>query len=207
MRRRLLLAGWILLLAIPLVLMLRNFARDVLLEALGRLLWVGRVLLESVAQEVWWFYFLVFALLVALRSLFKGGMRLRKAREAKMKQRGQIEILASWIQHAVLGDYFKRRLAQHLGQLTLEVLDYEEKISPVQLGQRLSEGNLDLPPEILALLQTELTPNASEPAGLLAGLRAGLQPGEQTSTPNVELERVVRFLEDRLEVQYDDHSR
>jgi hypothetical protein len=207
MRRRLLLAGWILLLAIPLMLMLRNFARDVLLEAVGRLLWAGRLLFESIAQEVWWIYFLLFALLVALKSLFKGGMRLRKAHEANMKQRGQIEIWASWIQHAALGDYFKRRLAQHLGQLALEVLDYEEQISPIQLEQRLSAGNLDLPPEILALLQTELTPDAAEPAGLFAGRKIGLRSSKQTAAPNADLEQVIRFLEDRLEVQYDDHSR
>lgn len=200
MRKRLLLAGLILLLAIPLMAVIRNFTREVLALMIARILWFGRVVFESTAQEVWWVYFLLAAAYVALRSLIRSKGHLRGRAEAKVEHRGQIEVLTRWIQHAVWGDYFKRRLAQYLGELTLEVLGHEEQVTPGQVERRLKEQSLGVPPEILALLQAELAVDFSEPTGLSSKLGQRLRPSAWTSPPNLDLERVVQFLENRLEV-------
>lgn len=213
-RRRLSLVGLVLLLAAPLVLILRDVARNVIVVQLLRILWIGRILFESIPQLPLWALFLVVAASIAVRSLIKGRQPLQKVTIVEADSSrvgdypGRIQVLARWIQRAAEGEYFRWGLVQYLEELILEVLAHHEGATLGQMRQRLRTGRLDAPPEIQAFLQTKQRPTFSRPASLLSWLRRRLQSSteelwSQTSPSAPDLESIVQFLEDQLEVQHD----
>jgi hypothetical protein len=123
--------------------------------------------------------------------------------------------------------------AEPLRRLVLEVVAFQERLSLKEVEQRLESEELDVPPAILAYLQHGPTPEPLYPVGLWGMLRQGwadfrraahgvlgilagrwahdLMSGliqtrlhTQSSPFDSELESVVQFLEDRLEIKHDD---
>ena len=120
-----------------------------------------------------------------------------------------------------------------LRRLVLEVVAFQERLSLTEVEQRLESGELDVPPAIHATLMTwraqsrraylQHGPNPEPlyPVGLWGMLKhrwadlgrwahdwisglAQTQSHAQPSPFDAELESVVQFLEDRLEIKYDD---
>jgi hypothetical protein len=203
MRKRLLPVGIVLLLAVPLVLVLRDLAREVIVVPLLHLLWVGDLYFQSIPQALFWALFSMVALIIAARSLVRDKKPARKKRQTETVGEGQVQVLTRWIRYAAQGGYSKWWLAQHLGELTCEVLAYRERITPGQMREQLRDGDLDAPPEVRAFLQAGLTLTFSRSVSLFSRLRRRLRSSVQTSAPDADLERVVQYLEDRLEAQYD----
>lgn len=201
MRKRLLLPiVLILLLTVPLALLLRDFARDVVLVELWRMFWGARILFESLPQLLIWGLLLVALLVIAIRSLVRRKGIRREEAEEEVESQGQVRVLAKWIQRALEGEYFRWSLAQRLGGLTWEVLAHRERITPDQVKQRLRAGMLDLPPVIQAYLQSAHSSSPAMSAGLLARIRDRFGSGAQSLSLDYSLEGVVRFLEEQLQV-------
>jgi hypothetical protein len=206
-RNRLLLVGLVMLLAAPLVLILRDVARDVVVVPLLRILWVGRILYDSIPQLPLWALFLVMAVLIALRSLIKSKEPRQQVMKVQADHPGQIRVLTRWIQRAAEGEYFRWGLTRHLEGLILEVLAHRERVTPEQVRQHLRTGRLEVPPEIGAFLQVRTTLTFSRPTSLLSWLRHRLRLSTGHSSFDPDLERIVQFLEDQLEVQHDHRNR
>ena len=200
MRRRLLLVGLVLLLAIPLTLALRNFARDVIVVPVLYILWFGHLIVQSIPQAILWVLLLVIALFISARSLIKSQSPTGEAREVQADRPGQVTAWARQIHRMTRGSYYEWSLAQHLGRLSLAVLAYRERLSREQIRQHLQAGKLDMSPEVQAYLQAGLSPFLSKPISLLSRLVRRLRPSVHTSPLDVDLEKVVRFLEKQLEV-------
>ncbi len=98
---------------------------------------------------------------------------------------------------------------------------FQERLSLKEAEQRLEAGELDVPPSIWAYLERGLTPEPSMPVSFwgMFGHRwndfsrrardwiSGLTQARSYTQPSPfddELESVVQFLEDRLEIKYDD---
>lgn len=198
MKNRLRLLGLILLLAAPLVFILRGFARDVIVVQILRVLWVWRIFFASIPQLPFWALFLVIMAFIAGSSLVRGKKPRRARRRVGMSHQGQVQTLARWIRHVDQGDYFQRRLAQHLGALMVETLAHRERISPRQMRQYLESSRPEVPPEIQACLQAGLRPVSSRYVGLFATLRRRWL-SDVPDLPS-DFDRVVQFLEDQLEI-------
>jgi hypothetical protein len=199
-RRRLLLVGLVLLLAIPLTLALRNFARDVIVVPVLYILWLGHLLVQSIPQGVLWALLLLIALVISARSLSKGRSPAGKVREAWADCPGQVAAWARQIHRMTRGSYYEWSLAQHLAKLSLAVLAYRERLTREQIKQHLQAGKLDMPPEIQAYVQAGLSPFLPNSPSLLSRLVHRLRQSVRTSPLAVDLEKVVRFLEKQLEV-------
>ncbi len=198
MRKRLLPLALILLLALPLVLLLRDFARDVLVVELFRFYWGARILFESLPQLPLWGLLLVTVVVIALRSLRRGKRREAPHPGREPEPAGQVRTLARWIERAAEGEYFRWSLAQHLGGLAWDVMAYREQTTLAVLKARLQAGRLDLPPVVEAYLRAQQTRHFAPTSGILGALRARLQPAPPASAPDPELARVVEFLQDQL---------
>lgn len=198
--RRLLFIGIILLLAIPLAVLLRDFVRDVFLVEVLRMFWGARMLYESLPQLPLWILLLVILVVIAVRSLGRRKRASQKRIEKKVENQGQVQVLARWIERTTKGEYFRWSLAQHLGGLTWEVMAHREHTTPAQLKQGMRSGRLDLPPVIQAYLQSARLPEHSIMTGLISRIRGRL--GIATSAPSFDpaLEKVVQFLEDQMEI-------
>ena len=193
--RRWLLLLLILLLALPLAGFFQGWVQEVLLIELARLYWSIRLLVESLPQVGLWGTFLAIVLLVAVGSLGWGWKLERKGPGKWAAPESQVQMLARWIQHADEGEYFHWSLSQHLNTLLCEVLAYREHITPAAVRRRLRSGQIELPPEVDAYLQTW---RPGRPARRRLRKRAFRANG-----PEPSLESVVQFLEDQMEVSHD----
>lgn len=202
MRRVVLALAALFLLAAPLFLLLRGFARDVVVVELLRFLWAARLVYDSLPQAAIWAAFLVFVLIMATRSLV-GRRELGPAQRPEEASRpGQVQRLAGLIRKANQGEYFQSSLAQHLAELTAEVMAYQERTTPELWRRRLKAGETDLPPRIGDYL-ADRKPRLLVPSGFLSWL----WPARPSPTLDPILEDVTRFLEEQLEVKHDDESR
>jgi hypothetical protein len=200
MRKRLLLVGLVLLLAVPLALALRTFAREVIVVPVLRILWLGYLFLQSIPQSFLWALLLVAALFISARSLIKSRMPTGEVRGEETDRPGQVTVWARRIRWMTHGGYFEWSLAQHLGRLFLAALAYREQLGRDQIRQYLQAGQLDMPPEIRAYLQAGLSPLPPATVGFLSRLLRRFRPGERPSPLNLDPEQVVRFLEEQSEV-------
>lgn len=205
MNRRWLLIALVLLLAAPLALMLQGFVRDVATIEFLRALWAGRILLESLPQMPLWGLFLVTLSLIAAKSLIKGKSSAREEPQTGPGDLGRVQSLAQEIERSGEGEYFKWRIARDLGELVMEVLAHRQRLDagPLAARQELEKQELDAPPEIQAFLRAGSKPAFSRPGNLLAWLRDSLPPKSDSVYPKLDLESVVKFLEDQLEVPND----
>jgi hypothetical protein len=169
---------------ILLALLLRDFVRgNVIIPFLKVLRF-----LDDLPQDLIWFFFIGIILFFAYKTLIKWKIPWSKSRRTQVKNQGQIEVLAELIRKANQGDYFRERLAQYLGDLTLNILAHRERLTPEIMKERLKSGTLDVPPEILVYLQ----------AGLIWD---SPHHRRREKTPQLDLDpkRIVQFLEHQLE--------
>jgi hypothetical protein len=190
----------VLVLAIPLGLILRDFAQDVLLVELLRVAWGLRILLESLPQLPIWLLFLFLSLLIAVRSLLGHPQPGPPQLDEAGRKGGGISRLARRIRRGADSGYYKWHLARHLRTMVLEALSYEHQLTPEEVGLRLDSGELDAPPEVLAYLHAGLTPDYSRSPSFLWKLGHRLASRLQITTIDPDLLRVVEFLEDRFEI-------
>ena len=202
MRRRLVLIGLVLLLAIPLALVLGGFARTAVVVPILYILWLGDLVLKSIPQVLFWALLLSIALLVSMRSLVKSQSARPPVHEVALDHPGQVEVWAKRIDAMTRGGYYEQLLAQHLGGLFLAALAYRERISRREVRQRLEAGELDVPSEIQAYLQAGLGWESPRPLGLFARLMRRLRSDAHTSPLDLDPERVVGFLERRLDIAH-----
>jgi hypothetical protein len=156
MRKQLLSLGIILITAIALAPLLRDFIREFVVVPLLYAFWIGQIIFDAIPQAAFWSCFLGVALLLAGASLLRPGKPRSQSREAGTIQRGRVETWANLIRQAPQEDYYQWRLAQPLRELILETLAYEARLSTKEMKQRLMDDQLDLPPEIRAYLQASL---------------------------------------------------
>ena len=199
-RRLLLLMAIILALTVPLALLFRDFVRDVFLVELLRMFWGARLLYESLPQLPLWVLLLVILVVIAVKSLVRRSGVAQKQIQPEAEPQGQVRVLARWIERASRGEYFRWSLAQHLGGPAWEIMAQREHTAPAQLKERMSAGNLDLPPVVEDYLQPDRLPRHSAVTGFVAAIRIRLGMAGLSPAPNPDLETVIEFLEDQMQV-------
>jgi hypothetical protein len=190
----------VLLLTVLLTFLLRDVARDWVAMPLARALWLGNLFLGAVPQIVFWALLLMIGFVVAVRSLMTRKKRSRSTDRMPEVYPGQLWTLLRWVQREPRSIYFRQRLARRLIRLAADLQAYRQKRVPGRFDRRLDD--LDLPPEIRTYLEAGMTLSPSDGLGPLSRFVRWLWPGRTTSSLDVDLERVVQFLEDQLEVYH-----
>lgn len=192
-RKQLLPLGVILISAMLLAPLIRDFIRDVLVVPLLYLVWIGRIVFNTIPQAGFWGCFLLLALLTAGASLLKRGSFSARIHQAKTVQPGRVEKWANLIGQAAQEEYYQWRLAQGLRELLVDTLAYETRLTPKQIKQRMRNAQLELPPEIQAYLLASL-----KSLSYLSAPRFPFGSSPKPASPlNLNPERVTQFLEDR----------
>jgi hypothetical protein len=200
MRKRLLLVGLILLLATPLVPVLKGLVRELITVPILRLIWISQLVFDSIPRLFIWAMFIAISALVAGASLIRLRQPLPEVHPIRLESSGQVRHLTRRIQHMGQDDYFKWSFSQHLRELILKVLAESERTTVEEIKRRVRTGQLAVPSEILAYLQVRRKPTYSRPAGIPKVLRNHLRSNERTLPHEADLARVVQFLEDQLDV-------
>ena len=217
----------IVFLVAALTLALRDWVRDAIVTPILFILWLGGLLIKSTPQWVFWAVFLAMALLILANSMGTGKRPDQNVGKAELgyPRRARVSFWAIQVHRQARGDSSPTSRAEPLRRLVLEVMAFQERLSLREVEQRLEFGELAVPPVILAYLQNRLAAELFTPSSfwgmlksrwadfrVLAGRRAhalisGLTQTRSAAQPSPfdgELESVVQFLEDRLEIKHDD---
>lgn len=205
------------LLAIALALALTDMVRNVLAGPITRFFYFLGLLVKSTPQALFWGLILLFLLIVAGKSM--QGQRkpesTRSTAPVRLPRRERVAFWAAQVNLALRGDHYSyTRLIEFLAGLALGLDVQEERITVVEIRQRLESGELVLPLEIENYLKARVNsgyvPRPSfqqRVTGRLARFWNALL-GKENQAPAAytgrltreELEKVIQYLEDRLEV-------
>ena len=198
MKRALLLAVVLLLLAAPLVVAFRDLGR-LLSTELMRLAWMVRLFLEGLPQLALWLGLLVLVLVSAVSSLF-GRPRPLSGQESALPAEapGQVWELSRWIRRATLGEYSRWTLHRYLEGLVWGAMAARQGASVGELKRRFRAGELTVDPEIAAFLEIAARRRFRPAAQPWAWLHRLMRREASTRAAVPRLERIVEFMEEQL---------
>lgn len=191
------------LLTILLVIVFQDVVREVVVEPLWDIIVIGKALLGYIPQGVFWTLFLLTALYLAAKSL-AGRRWPPRSRPTEAQHPGQVSVWGRRIHLVTRGDYSRWYFLQNLGKLIVGVLADRERLEAREIRRRLKAGELDVPPEVQACVQAELTADVSRRFSdivLRLWQRVKLRPRKVSF--DSDLERIIQFLEHQLEVPHD----
>jgi hypothetical protein len=204
-----------------LTLALIDLVRNVLAVPITQLFYFLGLLLKSTPQVIFWGMLLLFLLIVAGKSVEQVGKTAPAQFDAPLRspRRERIAVWANHIHQALRGDQYARsRLAEFLAGLVVELLAQDERVSITEIRKRLELGELDLPPEIVNYLKARFAIGTFSQPGFWQVIAArlahlweallGKTNLEASALPDrltrPELEKIILYLEDRLEVKHGD---
>jgi hypothetical protein len=197
MRERLAAIGLALLLAGLLALIISGTIGDVVVAPLLFLWWAAQVLYESIPQALLWGVFVAIAVLLVAKSFPWSTAPLPPVAPQTVAQ-GRVADWSRWLRDSSRDDHARWRLAQRLSQLAVATLAFREQCPPQEIGQRLDNGSLDIPPQLRAYLRAGSTPYTLKPK---QRRRFG-RPAQDTAPVEplaIDPQLVIDYLEDTLQ--------
>jgi hypothetical protein len=199
-RRRLILIGAAVLMAVPLLALATRWLANRLSAQVWYLVWRADLALDSVPQAVFWVLLVVIAVVLATVSLIQGRRPGPGQRESRRSGLRPVRELATLIERAVDGYYFKWILAQKLSSLLVEAVD-GPRLGPAGMRR---EWYLRDKPGVPAEIQAYVKAAIWEPfltRSNLASLWKRARSRQQPSTAfDLDLTAVIQFIEAQLEV-------
>lgn len=185
----------ILIATVALAILVRGFVETVIVEPILYLGWIVSLLLRGVPEALFWFLFVLLALIMATRSLQlrSSGRRRRRAKDTSVY--GPVGKRARLLHHASTQSYSRWRLAVELGTLAGELAWPGLRFDPARQRAWLSAAGSGIPPEIAAYFLAGLDPYRPVHS---PWYRRGLRP--EQSPLDLDPDVVVAFLEE-LETQ------
>jgi hypothetical protein len=197
MNDRLALAGFVLLLAGLLALIVTGAVREVIVIPLLALLWLLRLLYGSIPQAAIWFGFLAVAALLAWRSLATPRVALAAPRVAPSVP-APVASWAGMFERAAADRYARWLLAQRLGQFALELLASQEQGEARGVWHYLRDESRDIPPAVRAFLLAGTQMYRPPPPIWRRWWSWGARVETRADPLDLDLDAVVRFLDERL---------
>jgi hypothetical protein len=199
MKKILLWIGLILLFAGPLVIVLHDFARKVIVVPLMYIFWAGHHIFQSIPQSILWALFLVIAILISLKSLVKPRKTNDIVRDVEKENPGQVSL---WAERFHMKNEWT--ISRYLKKLVVTTLAHNRQQSHKKIREDIESGELDTPSEIQAFLKLGIKrmPESSNRSFLGHFFRPRSRKKTALSL-GFEPEKVVKFLENQLEVEND----
>jgi hypothetical protein len=197
MNDRLALASLILLLLGLLALIISGTVREVIVIPLLLLLWLARLIYESIPQVALWGVLLAVAALVAWKSLAAPRAMLVDPPIAPL-HRAPVANWARMFRRAADDRYARWLLAQRLGQLTLELLANQEQRATRGMWQFLHDESRDIPPAVRAYLQAGTRMHQPASPFWRRWWAWGARVEARADPLDLDPAEVVRFLDERV---------
>ncbi|MBN2004604.1 MAG: hypothetical protein JXA21_14710 [Anaerolineae bacterium] len=189
---------------ITLAVILRGMAYQVIVVPVLWLLFVANFLLDAVPQTFFWILLWFFLLRIAVRSLLRTKRLVHKPQPGEREPAtGRVSVWEQRLSLARRGDYSRWGIARHMLTLLLDIVVSRESALPLAVRDRVRAGTYPAPPEIAAYFQAAMQPQISYAPSFfkrLAHRFAWRKSAPESPALNLDLERVVEFLEDQLEV-------
>ena len=195
----------ILVVAIPITLGLEGFVQDIIVVPLLNIILVGTYLLRNIPQSILWAAFMVFAIVLCIRSLTRTSTTLRAIEKSQKNITGPVSIWVKRIRDAGNGVHSVRDLKRHLKSLLISTVAYNDGKSRIQIKGSAKSEDLEIPLEIQEYFKVgdnEIPPThyfLPEIGSLLPTWLGKRRPAFW----NAESENVVKFMENLLKVKHD----
>ena len=199
MRRRWLIIGAGALLTVGLGWATVRLTGGALSAAFWYALWHVNLQLKSIPQDAFWALLLCLAAALAVASLFGRRTPRRVEGEQPERPRGLVRPLAHSVRRAKEAYYFRWRLARQLSALIVEAIDTSGQSGAGSKRQWWLKNSQNVPPEIRAYIEAALWGGFLRSAQTMPPWRRALSPGQARFPIDLDLETVVRFLEDQVE--------
>ena len=121
--RRILILIGIVIIAALLAFRLSGAVYAMIVLPVSYLLWLLKLFFLAVPGIIWWGLLVLVVLYVLLMSLVSDIKITRKMSPANRHSRGNVEILAGWMERAKKGTYFKWLVANRLGRIAHQILE------------------------------------------------------------------------------------
>jgi hypothetical protein len=201
----------------------KDYVRQVMALPVTRIIWFLQLLIDSTPQILFWGLLLIVFLIISIRSLSASNPPVLQAVPEPL-QPPRRERIAFWIiqvANTLSGDQYSRvRMAGYLGDIALHLLAHQQKEDSEKIRRLILQKKLDIPPEIEACINARLRPVMEPRPGFWISIwhrfqrlfpfinhgstqQKPLFPGQ---APGDELEAIIHYLEEQLEVRDDSRN-
>ena len=187
-----------------------GFLRDNIIQPLSYALWIVSLLLRGTPQVVFWGILLMIAVVMALRSLAVVSHRPPHPQPLQINYPHRAR-LRYWVRQMLLtqDDRSILQLRDSLGRLALDILSYQRGLTASQYQQQLDSGQLETPDELVPFMDARRQMFAAKSSFSIEELRQWLDRKlnklpfmpHRSSQVSLEVERLVDFLEDQMDVE------
>jgi hypothetical protein len=206
MRRRWVIAGAGLLLAAILGWVAVRLTGGTLSAVFWYVLWHANLQLKSIPQDTFWVLLIFLSASLAIASLWVRRTTRHDEKELPPLSRASVRHLAHSIRRAKEAHYFRWRLARQLSVLIVEALDTSGQSGAGSRRQWWVKNSQNVPPEIRGYVEAALWGGFRRSTETMPQWRRALSLGQARSPMDLDLETVIRFLEDQVE-GVDEHGR
>ncbi len=183
------LSAALLILVAILLFPLRRVVAGAVIRFASYLVWNVNVLGLVIPQQILWAFLLILILYIAIGSFYGKRYREESSSEKTVPVVGAVEAMAGYIEKRHRGIYFKWQIAHLLGKIQEAIL---------QTASRGTSKRVLLPSDrVQAFLDAGVNTSYADyaPDGLML---------KNISTPfDIELEQVVEYLEEQMEIQHE----
>lgn len=206
------------LLLVPLVILililivgLRNFVREAIAIPISYIVYVGGILFSTFPQSLFLGLLVLVILYIGLRSLIpeKTDFGEPPPYELHYPARARVTFWALQVRMLRGSNYARNRFSQFLSKLTLEVLAHQQQLTTRQVESEIEVGALEIPPEVKLYLHSRQLATFSRRKALLDWLKRtwsmllGRPPAPEEALDQTDLEKVVSYLEEQLEIKHE----
>jgi hypothetical protein len=146
-----------------------------------------------IPQQFYWFLILLAAAYISLGGLLEKPFRRRQLQPSRPRKNGPVEVMAAWISNSNRGVYSRWKVARTLGVLAVNILELRgDRSNRIKV---IKGRDWNPPPEIQDYLE----------AGLM-GSYADYPLSKRKTPLNLDVEKVVEYLESQLEMNRDNNQ-
>lgn len=158
---------------------------------------IVRLLVNAFPQEVFWFLLILAGLLLAIKTLPLKSRISRIKGEPGDKYQSRARQFSKWILNSEKSEYARWMTARQLSSLALELLMYQERLSPPEATVYIRTPSKNIPEQVRAYILAGLeAPSFRHYSEILENYRMNSLDSPFDTPP----EAVIKFLESRFEI-------
>ena len=211
-RSILILAGIVLALAVPLMFLLEDFIRDAIVTPLAYQAWLLGIVLGALPPGCFLAPVIGLVAFLSLRSLQRQRTVVPYEHPVSHPARGRVKVWYERIEHVSRGSYSMQRLAHNLGQLTIRVIAYEERLSLREATRLVQLGEIHVPDSVQECLELAVGTDSLARRGWFARLKSDLldlaarcRSGPATTREaGAQIALALAYVEEQLRIEHSE---
>ncbi|MCD6286060.1 MAG: hypothetical protein J7M39_09135 [Anaerolineae bacterium] len=211
LKRILFMAGFIAALGLPLMFLMENFIRDAIITPVAYLAWVAGVVLDALPQSYLLATVIAVAIYAAARSLSREPPPPRRHKLTSAPPEGMATSWHRRLQLTSKGAYSQQRIQQQIGQLILQVIAHEQRLTTREVARRIEAGEIETPADVDVYIKAATYRGLPRTPSLLGRLKSFVvgisSPKNASHTVALDLDPALRYVEAQLRMKQSGGSR